>query len=127
MNLMPLIDRLQLAGVGIKGKSLFLQMMPAEARRAVMLRLPLSGMRINHELPGYFKGQFQLTVRAQSYEDGRELIEQAIDHLTIANELVEHQQFNYCRPCYLPVAFPLSKGNLVEYTVMFDCSFVEQD
>jgi hypothetical protein len=123
MNLLPLIDRIRLANQGVVGKSLFLQMLPAECSQGVLLRTPLTGTKINHELPGYFRGEFQLIVRQSGYDET--LIKAIIETLTFERAWASTQFFMFCRPRTLPVAYPLSKGNLVEHSVMFDCVFSE--
>lgn len=126
MNLMPLVNRIAAAGLGTSGESLFIDIMPASAERAILLRNPLSGTRINHELPGYFRTEFQVIVRSRTYPDGEALIQQVLDALTMHVETpVEDHLFQYCRPRTEPVAFPLSKGNVLEFNVMFDTAFVK--
>lgn len=117
MNLMPMIDLLQANGVGAAGTDLFLNMMPATVNRATMLRESLTGTEINHELPGYFKTEFQVIIRSPDYIDGLNLINEVIDVLTLDNEVVEDMYFRYCRPKTQPVSFPISDGALIEYTV----------
>lgn len=126
MNLMPLIERIHAAGLAEKEATLFLQMLPAECEKGVLLRVPLTGTRIDPELPKYFRGKFQLIVRSHDYDEGRALIESVMDLLTFGELTVGSQAYQFCRATHLPVAFPLSSGNLIEYTVPFECAFVEQ-
>jgi hypothetical protein len=128
MNLMPLADYLQDNGLGTQGTDLFVHMMPAEADRAMLLRVPLSGTKINYDLPGFFKTSFQLIVRvpAAGFDDGEQWASDIIAALTLAEvQIGDDHFFNYCRPRTEPVPFPLSKGNLIEFNVMFDCCFVK--
>lgn len=127
MNLMPLVNLIENASLGVKGDDLFVDMLPSEAARAILLRNPLSGTPIDHNLPGYYKGDFQLIVRtpAGSYDAGELLIERVIEALSIDGVQVENLFFNYCRPRTLPAVFPLSEGNLLEFSCMFDCCFVK--
>lgn len=124
---MPLVNLLQDAGLGTQGADLFVHMMPAEAKQAVLLRTPLSGTPIDYNLPGFFKTQFQMIVRvpAASYDSGEQLAQNVIAALTMNEVQVENLFFNYSRPRTEPVPFPLSKGNLIEFNVMFDCCFVK--
>ncbi|UUZ75525.1 minor capsid protein [Polaromonas sp. P1(28)-13] len=125
MNLFPLANRLQTASLGIKGKTLFLEMMPADSSSAILLRNPLAGTKIDHELPDYFYTNFQLIVRSLGYDDGALLVKQVVAAMTFGELELEGQSFKFCRARTLPVAFPLSKGNLVEYNVTFDCAYCE--
>jgi hypothetical protein len=128
MNLMPLANLLQDRGLGTQGTDLFVHMMPAEAEKAVLLRTPLTGTAINYELPGFFKTEFQLIVRvpAASFDTGEELTRDIMSALTMMETQVENHFFNYCRPRTEPTPFPLSKGNLIEFNLMFDCCFVKE-
>lgn len=125
MNLMPLADLLQAAGLGTKGVDLFLNMMPAGAEDAVLLRTPLTGVPINYELPGFYQTEYQLIVRCLDYDAGRTRIEQIIQALTIAYASVGPWRVNYSRPKHEPVSFPLSDGNLIEFSTNFDFCFVK--
>lgn len=127
MNVMPLVNRLETLKIGVKGDTLFVNMLPAEARKAILVRSPLSGTPINYELPGYYKATFSVIVRtpAAEYESGVALMKAVTDALSIDNLQVENQFFNFVRPRTQPVTFPLSKGNLLEISAQFDANFVE--
>jgi hypothetical protein len=126
MNLMPLANLLQDEGVGVQGETLFVNMLPISTEFGTLLRSPLTGTKINHELPGFFQADFQVVVRAPAsqYAAGEALIEQVVQALTMNERQVENQFFNYCRPRTEPAVFPLSKGNLLEFAVQMDCCFV---
>lgn len=125
MNLMIIANRLESAGIGKKGKDIFVNMMPASVEQCVLIRQPLSGTKINHELPGYFQTSFQLIVRSHGFENGEVLAKRVVSALTISmNEKVEDHLFMYCRPKTEPVPYPLSNGNLIEFNVTFDTAFI---
>lgn len=125
MNLMPLADLLESAKHGVKGETIFLNMMPAQAENAILLRSPLTGTPIDYELPGYYRAEFQLIVRGRDYAQAEALIKQSVTTLTLVDAPAGPFYFNYCRPRTEPVSFPLSDGNLVEFAVNFDASFVK--
>lgn len=125
MNLTPLVNLLEAANLGVKGKTLFDRMLPAECQQGVLLRSPLAGTKINPELPGFYQPDFQVIVRSVGYDDGEALMTQVMDALTFGERVVDTQTFQYCRPLMLPVAFPLSRGNLVEHTVQFRCAYTQ--
>lgn len=127
MNLMPMVERLQMAGLGAMGTDLFLNMMPSTVTRAIMLREPLSGTEINHELPEYYKTEYQVIVRSPDFEEGLRLINDAVKAMTLEEEVVGDMYFRYCRPKAKPVAFPISDGALIEYTVKMCACFNEED
>ncbi len=126
MDLMPLADMLEGAAVGVKGQTVFLHMMPEDAEKAVLLRSPLSGTKINYEIKGYYRTDFQVIVRSHSYAEADALMKAVIATLTMSEKSVNNElYFQFCRPLTEPVAFPLSKGNLLEFNVSFDCCFVK--
>lgn len=125
MNLRPLANILVAQNIGVLGETIFFNMMPADAENAILLRNPLSGTKINYELRGFYKTEFQLIVRGHSYQDTEAKINQIIAALTMNSRQVEDHFFNYCRPRTEPVAFPLSNGNLLEFNVQFDVCFVK--
>lgn len=122
MNLLPLVERLQDQKVGAMGKTLFINMLPIDTPLAVLLRNSLTGTEIDYELPGYSKTQFQAIVRAPSYPQGESLMKKLTTALTFLDITVGNYYFNYCRPRTEPVVFPLSEGNLLEFSVYFDVS-----
>lgn len=123
MNLLPIIEHLESEGLGVQAKTLFINQMPAEAPTGILLRNTLQGTHIDYELPGYFKGKFQLIIRANSYSVGDELITSAIAALTLSNVTLGDMTFKYMRPQTLPVVFPISKGNLLEFATVIDAVF----
>ncbi|MFT4064275.1 minor capsid protein [Paraburkholderia sp.] len=126
MNLTPFAQRLEDAGVGIQGQSIFIDSMPAGVTTAVMLRNPLGGVPINNYLPGYFHARFQVIARAPSYDAGQALILQAMAALRVPAETdLATMKINYCRPLALPVPYPLSSANLIEWTTNFELCFVD--
>lgn len=126
MNLIPVAQRLQDAALGTMGKTIFINMIPAEAPRGLLLRNDLRGTNIDYELPGYYRTMFQLIARGTSYSDTEALLKSAITALTIKTPTqVGTMRFNYLRPDRLPVVYPLSKGSLLEYAVNMECCFTE--
>lgn len=123
MNLLPLATELQNKKIGTMGKSVFINMLPIDASLAVLLRNSLSGTEIDYELPGYFRTEFQMIVRAGSYPAGEALIDKASKALTFNGVQLGNMHFNYSRPRTEPVVYPLSEGNLLEFSVYFDVSF----
>lgn len=125
MDLIDIASYLETNGLGVQGKSIFINQMPVECKSGLMLRSPLRGTRIDYELPGYYKGMFQLTVRAPNYVLGNQNIKDITSALTIANQTIGSYFYNYIRPLNLPVAFPISKGNLIELSTEFEVCFTE--
>lgn len=123
MDLMPLAELLDSAGVGVLGSSVFINMMPMETTKGVLLRPPSTGTPINYELPGFYKTRFQAIVRAPKFQDGQDLSAQVMAALTLKEKQVGTMYFRWCRPIAKPVSFPLSPGGMVEWNTPFEVCF----
>lgn len=125
MNLLPIAEKLEVDGVGVMTDTIFINMIPAEAPTGVLLRNPLQGTEIDYELPGYYKTTFRVIARAKSYPEGEALIQAVFDSLTVLNAQVGSMFVKYMRPKTKPVVFPISKGNLLEFSADFSVCFTE--
>jgi hypothetical protein len=125
MELMPLAELLETEGLGSIGTSIFLNMMPTEAKQAVLLRPPLNGSVLDHELPGYFHSSFTTVIRAKGYLEGKELADQVFNALFFKERTLGTMYFRYCRPRVTPVSFPISGGAIIEWNIQFDVCFSE--
>lgn len=123
MNLLPLAARLEEKQVGHLGKTLFVNMIPATCSQGILLRNNLTGTHIDYELPNYYRASFQVIARAGNYPTGEVLMKAAFTALTMQEQRVGDMHFIYCRPQTEPVVFPLSKGNLLEFSAYFDVAF----
>lgn len=125
MNLMPLAEKLEADGLGVMAETIFINMIPVEAPQGILLRNNLRGTEIDYELPGYHKTDFQVIVRAASYPAGDSLIVDVCHALTIVERQLGPLYFKFMRPKTKPVVFPLSAGNLLEFSVEFSVVYVE--
>ena len=121
MKLESFAEKMQTAAVGTQGQSIFINHMPAD-RVGVLLRDPFGGMRLDHELPGFRKGSFQLVVRDKTMAAAKATMSAAI--AAIATELKQDYPLSvrvkYVRQRHDPIAYPLSAGNLTELLVNID-------
>lgn len=122
MNLLPLAEHLQAKKVGVMGKSIYINMLPIDVSLGALLRNDLNGTEIDYELIGYSRTRFQAIVRAPTYPQGESLMEKLTQAITVNNTRMGMYHFNYIRPRTEPVVFPLSEGNLLEFSVYFDVS-----
>jgi hypothetical protein len=123
MMLEPIAERLELQGLGVQGHDIFINFMPAEAT-GLLLRYPVGGMGIDHDLPGYRKGSFQLIARGKEFEETKTLINQAVLALEMAEADLTGMRVKYMRPRHDPFTFPPSVGNNIEFVVNVDCAYV---
>lgn len=125
MNLMPVAEKLEADGVGVMAETIFINMIPAEAPTGVLLRNPLQGTQIDYELPGFYKTEFKVICRAPTYAEGDALIQAVFASLTLVESQVGSLYVKHMRPKTKPVVFPLSKGNLLEFSADFSICFTE--
>lgn len=125
MNLTPLAEKLEADGVGVMADTIFINMIPVDAPQGVLLRNNLRGTEIDYELPGFFKTDFQVIVRAPNYTAGEALIQEVFNSLTLSEQQLGPLYFKFMRPRTKPVVFPISKGNLLEFSADFSVCFTE--
>lgn len=109
------------------GRDLFLEFVPGTITRAVMLRTPLSGVRINPHIPGRYRGEFQAVVREADVAAGISLSKQVQKLLTVesrefypATAERGEAHLDLCFPQTLPVRYPRLDGNTIEWSQVFD-------
>ena len=103
---------------------MFINMMPSSVNKGVLIKNSLAGVAIDHELKGFVKADFQLIVRSPNYQEGEALINKISQILDFKTQTLGDTNFNFCRPRNYPIAFPISEGNLFEFSVYFDfCTY----
>lgn len=122
-NLDKIAELLEEASLGRRGESIFIYRMPAEAI-GFLLREGHSGDLIDHELPGYRKGDFMLTYRSNDAKAGQAQMKSAMSVLTFQDVEYDEIMYYYCRPEREPMVYPLSLGNMVEQMVMFNVRYI---
>lgn len=115
MNLISIVKYLEEQGLGIEGKTIFINAFPANVSEGILIRPPLNGFRLDQSMPGYIKGFFGVAVRSPSYTKAVQLGESAAKALSWAGER-EYQGILFKRlfPESTPATYPLSDGGLVE-------------
>lgn len=119
------------AGVGIPGQTLFIHQIPATMREGVMIKLPLEGFPVNGYLPGYFKGSFQVIVRAVTNAEGeakcREVCKALVtartkDYFDSPGQLA--MRIDQLLLDRLPIRYPRQESNAIEWSINFTVVFV---
>ena len=127
MKLNSISDYLADNDVGVAGKTLFVQDLPAGAGSpALMIKNSLDGTPIDYELPGYRKAKFQAIVRckANKFVDGEALADLVSSVLTLSEKRIGDMNFKFIRPINEPVAYQLSDGANYEFSVNFLAVYV---
>lgn len=119
MNLMPIAKLLEEQKVGKLAQSIFLNMIPIKANNGILLRNPLVGTRIDYEMTGYINTEFQVIVRATNYELGEQNMRKVFKALTLEDTKLDGLHVTHCYPVFEPVVYPLSDGNLLEFSTDF--------
>lgn len=126
IDFVALAQRLEDGGCGKCAKTIFIDTLPDETTKGIVLRSSITGDVIDHELPGFMKATFRLIARASFHSDGYALVEKAIKALTIERPVeVGSMNIRYCRPITTPMVYPLSNGNLREFSVNMSIAYDE--
>ena len=104
-------------------KDIFVFNMPENVNTALLLKDNPLGTDYWHELPGYFHTEFQVVVRAREHAEGEEKAEAVSTALTLLNQTVGTLNVNYVRPRHIPIVFPVSDGDFLEWLITFETSF----
>ena len=124
MDLLPIANKLEALNLGVTGKTLFINFMPMECKQGMMLRSPLSGSKIDHELPGFYKTEFSVIARSHQFVTAENMVKSTMSALKVYDQQVGDIFVKYMRPRTLPVAFPVSEGNFYEVQVVFEIAYV---
>lgn len=127
MNLLPLANYLEENNLGTVGTNLFVEQFPAECKTGILLRAPLMGAQIDHELPGYLKFDFRVVVRHTSRGPGYELACRLAKQLNMLKTTIGEWTVNYLRPVNVPSQFPMSVGESVEFNINMEVCLVDDE
>lgn len=118
IDFLALARRLEEKGCGKCSKDIFVDTLPSESATGIVLRSSISGDKIDYELPGFMKATFRLIARASNHGVGQDMLQKASDALYIEQDtVVGNMNVRVCRPITTPMIFPLSNGNLREFSV----------
>lgn len=123
MNLDPFAEYLRL----LISESVFVWHMPENYEVGVLLLSSLPGSKLHETIPCYKRGKFNAIIRHRDYQSGYSLSKQVSEHLKMNRQNLDEGLINvkFCRPTHDPVAFPSSKGDLIEFSINFETSYVE--
>tara|TARA_B100002049_G_scaffold236151_1_gene222151 strand:- start:195 stop:599 length:405 start_codon:yes stop_codon:yes gene_type:complete len=107
------------------GEDLFAHRMLSDVRRGVLILQPLVGVKHDHYLPGYRKGRYAVVVRESKQDEGLQLARTVEQGLTVSNVAVAGFHINHIRSVHEPVPFPMSESGLIEFSLHFDCNYVD--
>lgn len=114
----------------VPGVSLFRHNMPGPVEIGVLIREPLSGIKVDHETPNYYRGRLQVITRHVDPVLGRQMAHLVQDTLKVdslesysASAERGKAHITYFWPDTLPVQFPRLEGNGYEWSQHFLAAF----
>ncbi|MCK1543422.1 hypothetical protein IVB12_16010 [Bradyrhizobium sp. 179] len=131
MKLEILAQLLQDAGLGTIGTDIYVHSMPADVRKGILLRDPLAGTKVDPGLPGYYRSRLQAIVRAPAHAEGKTLSDAVAKKLEMGKRIFNNDdgslsmQVNYIYLEQLPIVYPWTPANALEWSLNFVTSYVE--
>lgn len=125
--LLDLATHMETLGLGATtgyDKNIFVYQMPESVASGILLKDAALGTLIDHELPKYYQTEFQCIVRSKTHAEGEAKAEAVSTAMTILNQTIGTLNVNYIRPRHVPMVFPVSDGDYLEWLITFDTSFV---
>lgn len=123
-------DKIEAAGIATPGVDLFRSFMPSDITTGVMTRIPLSGISVDHYIPGWHKTDIQVIVRHTDPVDGAVLARSVTKALEMqgeerypANEERGDLKLTLFVPETLPIEFPRLDGGGLEWSQTFKTVF----
>ena len=123
--LIPIAQYINDKGIATQEENLFINMMPAKVSNGVLLRNPINGTKIDHEIRGHYNTEFKVIIRTTSYENGESLMRDIFSILTISGKRIGNMMVKQCYPDNEPISYPLSNGNVIERASDFKIVFSE--
>jgi hypothetical protein len=132
VNVYAIVKKIEDLALGVAGQSLFVHEMPAECKVGILVRLPLTGIKIDHELPGYHRGSTQFIVRAPSHTVGQPLADAllaafTLNEVTLLDAEGKGMHLKHMLPKTLPIVYRRSDGNGVEWSINFELAYTRID
>lgn len=125
MWLADMADFMRTLNVSGVGNKVYVQTIPPETIPAAMVVVPLVGVNVDEELPGYHEGSFQIIVRAANPSQAYTIAKAFSDGLTLRNTTVSANVYiTRLQPRHLPVVYPRSTADQFEASVNFDMNIV---
>jgi len=123
--------KLEQSGLFKPGIDLFRNQFPADVKRGLLLRGPLTGIPINPDMEGFFKVDIQLILRHSKASEGMELANE------VSRALITERETRYDLPVgsgllklfypkTRPIQFPRLEGNGLEFSQDYFAAWSER-
>lgn len=119
--------KIERAGLARTARSLFREHMPPDVSEAVMTRLPIEGVSIDFNMPGFHRTSMQVIVRNPDPEKGMKLATDIMNVLSVTGGQELHPatrergevRLKLFHPRHLPARFPRLEGDELEFSINF--------
>jgi hypothetical protein len=131
MKLELLTEDLETKGLGTRGVDIFAHEMTADCIKGILLRNPLTGTPVDANLPGYYRSKLQAIVRCPTEVEGDALADRLGKALKMFNRSFLAldgtllMKINHLYPAQLPIRYPRSPGQGIEWSLNFVTSYVQ--
>lgn len=118
--------------LGTLGVSIFTHHIPADVKIGILLKIPLDGIEIDPYLPGYYKTEMQMIIRHNVTSLGEAMASsvEALFHSYSRRDYLVSNVVKYSVKQMFamtkPIRYPLSDGNLTEWSLNFSVNYVEK-
>jgi hypothetical protein len=120
MNVIAIADRLR----GLGYTNVFAYNMPGDIKNGILV-VSWMPAEIHPDIWGYKIGEFTVVVRDPDYKDGLLISNKIKQELTVENEVWSDWKILFSRAKHDPMVFPRSEGNGLEFSVNFQCRFID--
>lgn len=94
--------------------SIFVNTMPSDVSKGVMLRPPLTGIEIDEGMRGHYEGEFLVIVRDSDTQAGIQRADAISGALKARNLARDGVYYTWLRPTELPVNYPRGESDETE-------------
>lgn len=121
--------KIEAAGLGVVSQTVFREAMPPGVKVGILFRSPLGGINIDPYIPGWYKPRLQVIVRHTDSELGTQMANDVIKALRVESPEfhdspeIGRVQIAVFTPLQLPIQFPRSDGNGIEWSINFTTAF----
>lgn len=116
-------QRLQDAGVATIGVDLFINTLPTDVPRGIMLKDPLDPITIDEGMEGFYTTSFQTIIRDPDLEAADTRAWAALNALRCYRVDGGDIFISWLRPATLPMSYPRGDADDIETSVRYDIGF----
>lgn len=120
--LLEIAKYIESKGLGVIGKTIFVNEMPAGCDRGLVVFTSGEGLRQHTDISGYYRGYVSIAARAPKYQEGQLLATEVLKSMSFQGKVLGGVNFQLSRPEALPQSFPANESGYVEWLTSFEIS-----